>query len=1074
MNDVEPRHPEVMTMAAFVEGTLAPHEIAAVASHLRGCSDCRTVVSETARFEREEVAREVTPRSARAWWLPAAAVLAAIAITLPLLRWMGTRNASPIARLIEVAPRQHRSVAGRLSGFRWAQLQAPPRGEPIPDFADLKLTGAAGEVLEKTAGQLQPESRHATGVAYLLINRRSDSINALEQAANGSTDPRVWNDLAVARYAVATQDEHRSQLPLALADADHALRLDPKFAEALFNRALILEHLGIRDQARKAWQAYLAVDSGSAWSVEARLHLRELEKTSRRFDPKMLETAPVDQLVREFPQEARTWAEVSMLAAWADAESANDASAPAKLARVHAIADALAAFNGERLLSDAVGAIERSTGNARAALVQGHRVYIAARLDYSHRHPSAAEPQFRHAAEWFARGASPMASVAAYYAANTVLDQNLGDQAHDELTLLLPKIDAQRYRALSAQIHWELAVYANGAGDSGTGAREARTASSIFRVLGEQDHAATLDGIAAMALELIGQSDLAWSHRLQCFAQLSATGERQKLGTILRNAASTLAAFDHDAAAAAIIGLTTEDGDGDSAQISLHEADEARFLARSGDLERARLSLSNARAKAATVSDAALSERVSRQIDLADATLADTGDARGAINSLDRSIAFFTQRHASVDLAETYLLRARRERAIGHGVAALADLTRALNAVETQGEKIRDGESRLRFLDVAAQIIDETIDLHLSRGEVQHAFDVADRSRRLPARSAPTLPPAARPLSGDIALVEYAVLSHSVVAFCMTNHGLVAHRIEIDRHDLKNRIATFIDLIRSRAPIADIAASGSALHHLLIEPLLPQLAGVQEIVFVSDRQLYALPFAALWDSSREVYLAEEFTIRFAPSATLEPETAESLHPALVTSDPPTASLPRLPASAQEASGIAALYRDATMLTGKAATRAAFTEAATRSALIHFAGHANSDASDAYGALLLAADGSDSGVVGANDVSRFRLDRHPLVVLAACGTFRGNAEHVTGMSSLARAFLVAGARGVVGTLWEIDDDVSAPLFLRLHQHLLAGASPARALRQTQVDLLHSADPRLAHPATWAPAESLNID
>ncbi|HXH41881.1 MAG TPA: zf-HC2 domain-containing protein, partial [Thermoanaerobaculia bacterium] len=315
MNDVRPRHPEAQIMAAFVDGTLSPDELAAVAGHLKGCGECRTVVSVTARFEREEV-RHAPARASRWWLLAAAAVLVAVAI-VPLLRWNGTRNNSPIARLIEAAPRQHRFVEARLSGFPWAQLQAPPRGEAIPDPADLKMTGAAGEVLEKTADPRQPESRHARGVAYLWINRRNDSITALEQAANGSNDPRTWNDLSAARYAVATQDEHPSQLPLALADADHALRLDPKLPEALFNRALILEHLGVRDQARKAWAAYLAVDGGSAWGVEARAHLRALETVSRRFDPKMLDSVPADQLVREFPQEARTWGEGPMLASWA-------------------------------------------------------------------------------------------------------------------------------------------------------------------------------------------------------------------------------------------------------------------------------------------------------------------------------------------------------------------------------------------------------------------------------------------------------------------------------------------------------------------------------------------------------------------------------------------------------------------------------------------------------------------------------------------------------------------------------------------------------------------------------------
>ena len=56
MNDGQSRHPEAHTMAAFVDGTLAPSELTTVATHLRDCADCRVVVTETARFEREEEA----------------------------------------------------------------------------------------------------------------------------------------------------------------------------------------------------------------------------------------------------------------------------------------------------------------------------------------------------------------------------------------------------------------------------------------------------------------------------------------------------------------------------------------------------------------------------------------------------------------------------------------------------------------------------------------------------------------------------------------------------------------------------------------------------------------------------------------------------------------------------------------------------------------------------------------------------------------------------------------------------------------------------------------------------------
>jgi tetratricopeptide (TPR) repeat protein len=58
----------------------------------------------------------------------------------------------------------------------------------------------------------------------------------------------------------------------ALRSLDEALGLNPALAEAAFNRALLLERLGRRDEALAAWDRYLAIDGASAWAGEARRH----------------------------------------------------------------------------------------------------------------------------------------------------------------------------------------------------------------------------------------------------------------------------------------------------------------------------------------------------------------------------------------------------------------------------------------------------------------------------------------------------------------------------------------------------------------------------------------------------------------------------------------------------------------------------------------------------------------------------------------------------------------------------------------------------------------------------------
>lgn len=1058
MSNVVPRHPGAQVMAAFVDGTLNRAEVAEVAAHLRDCSDCRTVVSETARFKREEEKPEPITSRTNPWWLAAAAVLAAIAITAPLLLQRNKPAETPIAQLIAAAPREHRKLEPRLAGFPWAPLQAPSRGNAMPNPADLKLDGAAGVVLEQTLPRTDADSRCATGVAYLLIDRPDASIAALEQAAAIANDVRAWNYLAAARIAFAEKGRS-AQLPLALADVDRALRIDARSAEALFNRALILQRMGLREQTRAAWQNYLEVDPTSEWSAEARNHLARLGGGAAEFDPKKLETMAPDVCARQFPAELRVNAAVRMLADWGDAVAASDESrATAILNRVRVLGDALARANGERMLRDAVAAIDGADEMTRRTLAAGHRQFRDA--------------QFVDAERSFAAGGSPMALFARYRQAVVAFNQGRSNEANDKLTELLGIIDSKRYRGLAADVRWQLATCANAAADWGAGTRYADAAAVLFRDLGESANAAFMDNYAALSLELIGEPDLAWRHRLRSFAGLSGTSERRRLATSLQGAAFSLGLIGKPAAAASMLDVLLESEHLQPAYRTFALADRARFATRDGDATFAKRALDRARVAAQREANPALRETLHAQIELAEATLPLDRNPGAAIHALNRTITTFTKKRTTADLANAYLHRARALRDAGNVVEAAADYASALAEVEAQRATFANQAANPGFLDTAAQILEDTIELRLDRGDVAGAFAIADRARVLLDSAPGTAKRALPKLAPGVVLVEYAVLPRRVIAFCLTSDSIGAASIVVERFALETRIATFADRIRRRAPLAEVHADGAALYRLLIDPLRSRLVNARELVIVPDRQLYALPFAALRNESRQRYLAEEVAIRFATSAAFSEEIKGPIDPALIIADPPTPQWQRLPFSADEATRIAGMHRG-TLLLGAAATRSAFVDAAVDSALIHFAGHANSDATTSYGALLFAPNSNDPGVVGSSDVARLRLSRKPLVVLAACGTFRGDALHVGGMSSLARAFLTAGARGVVGTLWEIDDDVSASLFLRLHQHLMGGADPADALRLAQSDLLQSPDLRLAHPAAWAPVEYLTM-
>ena len=68
-------------------------------------------------------------------------------------------------------------------------------------------------------------------------------------------------------------------------------------------------------------------------------------------------------------------------------------------------------------------------------------------------------------------------------------------------------------------------------------------------------------------------------------------------------------------------------------------------------------------------------------------------------------------------------------------------------------------------------------------------------------------------------------------------------------------------------------------------------------------------------------------------------------------------------------------------------------------------------------------------------------------------------------NLARAFLTAGARSVVASLWDVDDRSTATLMESFYEHLKGGLTVKEALRQAQLDFIKNYGDK-AKPNLWA--------
>lgn len=177
-----------------------------------------------------------------------------------------------------------------------------------------------------------------------------------------------------------------------------------------------------------------------------------------------------------------------------------------------------------------------------------------------------------------------------------------------------------------------------------------------------------------------------------------------------------------------------------------------------------------------------------------------------------------------------------------------------------------------------------------------------------------------------------------------------------------------------------------------------------------------------------------------------------------------AALPRLDHAAEEARALASLAGSGrvTLASGAAASGARVRATDWNGyAIVHFATHALLDpAFPELSSLLLA---PPQPQLWYADIAGMRMPVG-LVTLGACQTASGDLLPGEGLEGLAYAFFEAGARRVLGSLWDVDDAATAAFMTKFYTAVFAGAPPPQALRQAQRELAQK--PRWRNPYYWS--------
>jgi len=263
------------------------------------------------------------------------------------------------------------------------------------------------------------------------------------------------------------------------------------------------------------------------------------------------------------------------------------------------------------------------------------------------------------------------------------------------------------------------------------------------------------------------------------------------------------------------------------------------------------------------------------------------------------------------------------------------------------------------------------------------------------------------------------------------------------------------------------------LYQVLIKPiadLLPKKP-TESVIFVPQSSLFLVPFAGLVDVTGQ-YLIEKYTIQIIPAIQILQLTKFNRsrvlgNKVLVMGNPtmptvasvigkPPQPLPPISGGEQEALAIAQLFKTQPLI-GNQATKRAFFQQLPLAKIIHLATYGlwdNPQSQGISGAIALAASGSDSGILTANEILDLTNQpkgsplRAELVTISA-GNIGGGKITSDGLIGLSLSLISAGVPSIIISLGSSANAPTAELMTEFYRQLKQTTNKAQALRQAMI-------------------------
>jgi CHAT domain-containing protein len=913
--------------------------------------------------------------------------------------WTQWRN-SPVQdglKALRRSYRHSRPLEARVTGDFAYQPYEAKRGGPVSSEIDHdQFSYALAELTRAVASQPTTEARHALGRLYLLDDKFERAEEQLTLALGGAPrEARLHADLATLYYERSKYANQLALLSKALEHYNSAIGIEPRLVEALFNRALCRERMGLFTDARADWERYLQYDTRSPWAGEAREHLKNLEE-------RVIGTADSDKRVQaEFRTAARTGDEKAMrrlmtghfivVSRMATGELYDEylrtslggetESASAYLKALIYTGQLADEIKGDRFIADAVNfasqgspAVKQSLKEVRSMLRQADQSLARGSIDAAFNFYLTA----RRAAKQI--GDQCHEEIAAFNLARYYNSRNDHEGLSVVIRQLLANTEDRRHRQLQAQALAALVNAYLGSMEISRALELSLRAAEIAKELNDVDTGINSLRYAGIAYARIGDYERAIEKNFEAISllrnypvtPLRAAQTYGYMGETLFRMGNYSGALDYHLESLRVAERSNNPMivAGVVGRLGLN----CWKLGRNEDAIRY---LNDAITRAERIED-----QTARQLLQLDA-YATLGDFSLSQNRPDKAIAAYQLAiKISGEINNRTYLSAIHEGlaaaylAQGKVAEAEAELQVSIRLAERDRRQINDARGRSVFLASRQNVYYSMMDFQLrTKRDPAQAFNYAEVSKSrdlLDALTGPnnpqqsdgrvtlTLLNSARPLTlkevqrvlpANAQLVEYAVAQDRLMVWLVTRDKVISEGVDVGATRLRQMINDYLTDLRARRNTEILNHRASDLYRLLISPLASQLDRSRELLIVPDSVLFQLPFAALVSPETQRYLVEDFSLTVNPSASVLVQTMalsrskkSGANEALFGLSNPRfnpkrfPNLPALPSSEEEVTRVKSKYARARFLNQEHATESALVGQIGNYEIVHLATH----------------------------------------------------------------------------------------------------------------------------------------